>query len=315
MLTKKQLAEREGRIFSTDAAAALGVSKYRTPYQLWAEKIGLAPRDEDEEEQPWQIIGAAVEPAIAGIYSQQTGLAVVPHKFTLIHGRHQWMGSHFDYITETRDRLVEIKFFDPRRRREFGEPGSADIPKDVLVQTIHEMVVSGIPLCDVAVLFGNQAFEVFSVALEQKDADELIEREYQFMRYIIDREPPPPMSDDDLKAMFPRSVENTITATEEIMQAVRESRMLADRIGELKSAHEATNMVIKGFMGENAKLVAPDGSVLATWRSAKDSTVVDFEQLAGDARGYVADPVWKKYLADATTTKPGSRRFIIKEEK
>lgn len=135
------------------------------------------------------------------------------------------------------------------------------------------------------------------------------------MRYIIDREPPPPMSDDDLKAMFPRSVEETVTATEEVMQAVRESRLLGTRIDELEDARKATSMVIKGFMGDNAKLVAPDGSVLATWRSAKDSVAVDWEQLAGDARGYVADPVWEKYLAAATTTKPGSRRFIIKEEK
>lgn len=311
MLTKNQLAEREGKIFSTDAAAAIGVSKYRTPYQLWAEKIGLAPRD--EEEKPWQVIGSAVEPAIATLYTRQTGRPVCLFKETLTHELHPWMGSHFDYLAD--DRLVEIKFFDPRRRAEFGEPGSADIPNDVLVQAIHEMVVSDMQRCDVAVLFGNQAFEVFSVSLEQRDADELIEREYQFMRYIIDREPPPPMSDEDIKAMFPRSVEETITATEEIMQAVRESRMIGERMDGLAAAYEATNLAIKGFMGSNAKLVAPDGSVLATWRSAKDSECVDWEQVADCVRGYIADPVWAKYLAAATTTKPGSRRFIIKEEK
>lgn len=313
MLTKKQLAEREGRIFSTDAAAALGVSKYRTPYQLWAEKIGLAPRDEEEEEKPWQIIGSAVEPAIATLYTRQTGRPVGLFKETLTHELLPWMGSHFDYLAD--DRLVEIKFFDPRRRAEFGEPGSADIPNDVLVQAIHEMVVSDMQRCDVAVLFGNQAFEVFSVALEQKDADELIEREYQFMRYIIDREPPPPMSDDDLKAMFPRSVEETVTATDEIMQAVRERLILKDRIGELESALGATDMTIKAFMGDNAKLVAPDGSVLATWRSAKDSEKVDWEQVARVASASVPDWIWAQIVADSTTTKPGNRNFLVKEKK
>lgn len=322
MLTKKQLAEREGRIFSTDAAAAIGVSNYRTPYQLWAEKIGLVTHD--EEDKPWQIIGSAVEPAIATLYTQRTGRGVDLFKVTLTHDAHPWMGSHFDYISKTNDRLVEIKFFDPRRRAEFGDPGSADIPNDVLVQTIHEMVVSSIPLCDVAVLFGNQAFEVFSVALEQKDADELIEREYQFMRYIIEREPPPPMSDDDLKAMFPRSVEETITATEEIMQAVRESRMIGERMGGLAAAYEATNLAIKGFMGSNAKLVSPDGSVLATWRSAKDLAVIDWEKVAHglleraarDQQELVGlSGVLDELITTYTSNKPGSRRFLMKEEK
>lgn len=313
MLTENQLAEREGRIFSTDAAAALGVSKYRTPYQLWAEKIGLTQRD--TEEKPWQMIGAAVEPAIASLYQQQTGVEVVPFKETLIHPRHPWMGSHFDF--RAADRLVEIKFFDPRRRAEFGEPGSAAIPNDVLVQTIHEMVVAGIPHCDVAVLFGNQAFEVFTVKLDPADADELIEREYRFMGFVIEREPPPPMTDDDLKLMFPRSTESKVTASEEMLQAVREARMLGGRIDELTAAYDATVLTIKTFMGCNDQLVAPDGAPLATWRSAKDSRVTDWEAVAMKTaeKFDVCDEVSSGFVVEHTTTRPGSRRFLLKEEK
>lgn len=310
MLTENQLAEREGRIFSTDAAAALGVSKYRTPYQLWAEKIGLTRRD--TEEKPWQMIGAAVEPAIASLYQQQTGVEVVPFKETLIHPRHPWMGSHFDF--RAADRLVEIKFFDPRRRAEFGEPGSAAIPNDVLVQTIHEMVVAGIPHCDVAVLFGNQDFEVFTVKLDPADADELIEREYRFMGFVIEREPPPPMTDDDLKLMFPRSNKTNVTASEEIMQAVREARMLGGRIDELTAAYDATVLTIKTFMGCNDLLVAPDGTPLATWRSANDSTKINWEVVATGIIDNVhgINDLVDELMLEAQTTKAGARRFLLK---
>lgn len=68
----------EGRrvgIGSSDTAAVLGVSKWKSAYQLWAEKAGLVPHD--NEDSPILEWGRIVEEPIAKKYAQVTGRKVV----------------------------------------------------------------------------------------------------------------------------------------------------------------------------------------------------------------------------------------------
>jgi putative phage-type endonuclease len=64
---------RETGIGSSDCAAVLGLSEYRTPLDVYLEKIGEKP---DQEENLKMKFGLEAEPIVARMFEQKTGLTV-----------------------------------------------------------------------------------------------------------------------------------------------------------------------------------------------------------------------------------------------
>src|SRR5689334_22139628 len=58
-------AERRKGIGGSDIPVLLGLSKYASPYSLWAEKIGQVPPDESDDEAERFVIAHAMEPVLA----------------------------------------------------------------------------------------------------------------------------------------------------------------------------------------------------------------------------------------------------------
>ena len=74
-------------------AVVLGVDKYRTPTDLWREKLGMAPTDDPT---PAMRIGTALEPYAADLYAEHSGryLMAVPEQLT--HAGCPWWVGHID---------------------------------------------------------------------------------------------------------------------------------------------------------------------------------------------------------------------------
>ena len=68
---------------------------------------------------------------------------------------------------------------------------------------------------------------------------------------------------------------------------------------------------LKLAIGEHAGL-AINGRPVATWKAAKDSTVTNWQAAANDIGALVAPDMLAATVARHTTTKPGSRRFLVK---
>ena len=79
--------------------------------------------------------------------------------------------------------------------------------------------------------------------------------------------------------------------------------LIKKEIKALEEREEQYQTLIQGYMGERDTLMTIDGTVLATWKSAKSSSKFDaklFEQAMPD--------VYKQFFREV----PGSRRFLIK---
>jgi putative phage-type endonuclease len=66
------LEQRRHGIGGSDAAAALGLSPWKTPLSLYLEKTGDARPFRDNESMLW---GRVLEPAIRAEYTRRTGIA------------------------------------------------------------------------------------------------------------------------------------------------------------------------------------------------------------------------------------------------
>jgi putative phage-type endonuclease len=100
------LAERRKGIGGSDIGSILGVNPYKSKRDLALEKLGLMP--EQEETAPMKR-GTCLEPIIADIFSETTGIEVVEEKQILVHPDHPWMLGNIDRWTTPDKAVLEIK--------------------------------------------------------------------------------------------------------------------------------------------------------------------------------------------------------------
>lgn len=315
-LSKQDLAIRSTALWSTEAAAALGLSKYGSPISLWLEKTNQQVESAEEEETDddevtateAQSMGLMMQPIIARLYTQRTGEALDDLEgLTKVSDSHPFMASHFDYRpSNNRRKLVECKNFHSMRRKEFGEEGSDDVPMDILVQCLHEAHChGGIDSVDVPVLFGGQKFEIFTVPIRSDSIDMLVDKLHIFWHEnVIKRQAPAPQTDEEAKALWVRDNGQDVIATEKIEQTCSHLKSVKDRIKEYEAHKDGLSVLVKSALGEAAVLRSADRSrILATWKSAKSSLKFDEKRFAIENA-----ELYARYCAMV----PGSRRFLLK---
>jgi len=194
--------ERRKIIGGSDAPAVCGVSPYRGPVDVWAQKVGLVQPDEREEE--YLILGETLEPYVRAKYARETG-AVVERGGFILHDRIPWMGCHTDAFIghPTKGRgVLQIKttgFED--------EEWQGGAPVHVNVQLQHEMEVVGVAWGVVAVFFGAPVLHTkfFEYESDRDFVGELIEVEAAFWKHVENKTQPTASALDAriLKRLFP----------------------------------------------------------------------------------------------------------------
>ena len=143
------LKSRATGIGGSDAAAILGLSRWKSPFQVYQEKRGEAAQTPDNASMRW---GRYLEPVVRQAYADDTGRAVRLPDGLVRHQQHTFMIANLDGVTDD-GRVVEIKT--ARTSQGWGEPGSDQVPQEYLLQAQHHMAVTGLVVADVAVLIGG----------------------------------------------------------------------------------------------------------------------------------------------------------------
>ena len=277
--------DRSEAIWSTEAAAALGLSKYATPASLWMRKKGLLTTVPEITEA--MQVGLAMQPAIARLYTERTGvpleditalaLRVTVSALPLSSQSGVPLASHFDYRTSD-SKLVEVKNFAHSRRSEFGEAGCGDVPTDVLVQCLHQLCVyPQMNAVDNAVLFGGQRLEIFTIERDPAAIARLIEKLQAFWALVQGDVPPEPLSPEEARLLYPKDAGTAIEATDEIAKMAQHLAQTKEGLDQLEAVADSYKAKLQGFMGENA-LLTYQGAVLASWKlnnGRKGYTVAD----------------------------------------
>lgn len=102
--TKEWLAMRKEHVMASDAPVIMRVSPWRTPHQLWKEKIGLG---EGQKENAAMKYGRDNEHRARLLYQSQTGFRVDPK--VVFHHTKKFMGASLDGWSSKGNMAVEIK--------------------------------------------------------------------------------------------------------------------------------------------------------------------------------------------------------------
>jgi putative phage-type endonuclease len=290
------LEERRTGIGSSDAPAAVGLSKWKTPLQLWMEKRGEAETAESEP----MFWGTALEPVVRQVYADRTGRTVVVPGRILRHPEHSFAIATVDGIADE-TRLYEGKT--ARTADGWGDPGSADIPQDYLVQVQHAMLVAGLQVADVAVLIGGQDFRVYEVPADAELQAMLLEQERAFWALVISSTPPAPVDRDDVKRRWRLSSGASVTATQDELHKAYVLSQWKEIAKQLEERIDGLTADLQSFMGEAAELSDESGNILATWKNIKASPRFNLDRFREEQ-----PELYRQYLREAGP----QRRFLLK---
>lgn len=284
------LALRRRGIGGSDVAAILGLSKWRTPLDVYLDKIG---EGEDQPDSPAMEWGRRLEPVIREKYAEATGLAVEKPDMMLISGEHHYMVADLDGICSD-GRLLEIKT--ARSGADWGEPGTDEIPEYYMTQVQHYMAVAGSARCDVAVLIGATDFRIYAVERDQELIDMLIKAEGDFWHdHVEPRMPPAPTTAADVRALYADDDGELAEATNDEAVLIGELKTARARLKELEGEVKALESKLIVAIGARAGLTIA-GEKAATY---KTQTSRRFSATAFKAAA-PAD-IYAKYVTESKT--------------
>lgn len=244
---------------ASDAAAILGVSRWRSALDVFNDKMGIAGPDKKQEHQEWGLI---LEDAIAARYMSETGRRV--RKMGLARSKdHPLLYSHPDRLVIGEPGLVEIKTSD--HRWEDGE-----IPIYYKTQAIQQMITANREWVDFAVLVRGQRFLTPIPRLERNRAiepDFIAELEEWWQRYIVGKEPPEMDGGDGgrqyLRRTFPRAELDEVVATAVMLPTIDRFRIASTNRKQAEEAEEKAKQEVMALIGEAHVISGPFGKV--TW--------------------------------------------------
>lgn len=303
------LAVRKQGIGSSDAAAAIGISPYKSQLELWLEKTGrdssMPKTDPNDETSPlyWGIL---LEAVVAGHYSKRTGNKVRRINAVLRHpdASLSWMLANIDReVIGVEDvQILECKTAGIHGAKHWKD----GVPEYVQVQVQHQLAVTGKQAADVAVLIGGQELRVHRIDRDEAQIEALIRLERAFWRHVETDTPPPADGSDSadtaLRCLYPQDNRASLD--------FRKDRDLSALFADLVSVRaslvqcEAMEAKLKQrlqqAMGDASHAVFETGEV--SWKRSKDTLGLDVSRLLKDQ---------PELLARYPLHKAGSRRFLI----
>lgn len=306
MLTQAQQDRRRQGIGASEVGAILGLNRYKTALDVYLDKLGLTPPSEDSEAAEW---GHRLEPVIAEKYAARHPEVSLQESDTVAHPEHSWALATPDRVVlgGKKRKLVEIKTREDRTAGEFGEPGTDQVPDEVLVQCQWQLFVTGAEEVDVALLVNGRRFSIYTIPADpelQQHTFDIVEGFWT--RHVLAQVPPDVTAQDNksIALLFPKDAAPMVEGTPEAFALAQAVQAAKDLVKAQEQCIDEAEAKLKLTIGANAGLSFPGGSKV-TWRAAKDSEVVDWKAIVA------ALNVPPEVIAQHTTTRPGSRRFLV----
>ena len=189
--TPEWLAMRNSGIGSSDASAAVGLSTYSTPLEVYSRKIG-----EIEEFQGNEVtdFGTFMEPGILQLWEKKTGDKVINYPCPMYRSpTHPHMIATPDAQLSATEG-VEIKSLTWRWIDRLPGPDGMELTDDTpeyIIQAQHQMFVTGWKQIHFAVLV-ERVVHCYYVPRNDRLIEGIVEAEQELWDRIVNRDPPEP---------------------------------------------------------------------------------------------------------------------------
>ena len=305
--------DRRQFLGGSDCAAILGVSRWKTPLQLFMEKTGQYTEEITPAKQRIFDRGHRWEPVVVEMVVDE--LQARGHDVRIIARNERYVDHQFPFLACELDLELcvdgenvngEMKTVHPFAASEWGAPETDEVPIYYAAQVAHGLMIVPRRRTLVAALIGVDDLRIHWIERDEETIAAIREREIEFWACIQTGEPPPATTPEDMKLLYRRDGGQILDADEELLEWCQQAKDMKAQAKDLEARLEAVTTRIKGRMGACAALLGPDGKPMATWKNNKDSSVTDWKA------AYLDMQPSREHAARFTSTKPGARPFLLK---
>jgi len=241
------LIQRKKTIGGSDAAGIVGLSKWASPFSVWADKTGRSSEKEDTEAMRQ---GRDLESYVARRWSEETGKRVYRLSAMLYNPQYPFAHADVDRMVMGENAGLECKTTFSLDLKQFN---GVEFPVQYYAQCVHYLAVTGADRWYLAVLAYGRGFFTFVLERNQAEIDALMAAEEAFW-HQVEQDIPPAVDGSDattaaLQEVYPVSQNTTAalfgrdTVLQEYMRLKAEKKLLDGRLGEIENT-------LKADMGE-----------------------------------------------------------------
>ena len=292
--------DRTTYLGGSDVAPILGISPWRTPLDVYLDKI--QPRKEETDPGRLKVLnrGKRMEPYVIDLLAEETGLEIIRRGERYLDPDLDFIAAEIDAEAATGEN-IEIKTVSPFKAREWGEEQSDEIPLHYAAQAMHGMMVTSREVCVFGVLIGGDDFRVYRIERDDVTIDAIRQKEIEFWSRIQARQAPEPSTVSDVFRLFGTKDSGLAVEASESLQAdVIALKSLKDDAKRLGAQIDLREERIKLHMAD-ASILTMNGKPVLTW---KEQASKRFDQSA-----FKADQpeLYEKFIKTVT-----SRVFRLK---
>ncbi len=260
------LAARRTMVGASDTAGIFGVGyASQSPLTIWASKRGIEEPEIPTAQLRRMNIGSKMEPIIAELFSEETGLETFdPGDFTIFrHGEIDWLGATLDRVSEDKGHMVpvELKRVSGILRKDWD--ADDEPPLKFQVQCQHQMAVVGADWAYLVGLIGDDDLAVRKIERNQKFIDAMEARLAEFWQHVQSGTMPAVDESEATKAMlahiWPWDSGLTVSLPHDASEWDRELIELKEQQKTLESRRTFLENQIKSALGEAAIGLLPSG--------------------------------------------------------
>jgi len=270
--------DRRNRLGASEAAAVLGLNPWRCALEVYDEKVGEAPAQEETDGNARTDWGRRLEPVILEWWYDKNAGPVTAFKMNdrpLVHPAHSWLSATPDGIgTLLRGSGPDVQLLRivvDAKASESPERWASGLPPDVDAQLRVQMACADAAEAYAAVMIGLRGAE-FVVERDRRIEDDMIGRLSAFWHdHVLKRVPPDPDGSPATAAYLARrygaaQVEKAahVVGTLDDEELIRYLLTLKDTERQLDAAKAEAENKLKERIGNATKLVTPNGFT-ASW--------------------------------------------------
>ncbi len=298
---KEWLDWRRNGIGGSDASVVCGVNKYKSPVELFMEKMGQQTLEEAGESAYW---GKVLESVVMAEFTKRTGIEVLTVNKLLQSKEYPFMLANLDGVCKHPSYgtcVFEAKTASAYKSGEWGDT----IPQEYILQLQHYLAVCGYAGAYIAVLIGGNTFKWSFIKRDEELISKLIQWESDFWGHV-QADIPPALDGSEASAKylskrFPKSLTlSKIKLPETAIELIRQYEVACEKGDAFNEQKQRAENLLKEMMGEHEIGVA--GDRIITWKT------VNQERLDGKALKADQPTLYSKY-----TNQNSYRRFSIKE--
>lgn len=302
MTRDEWLQQRRKSIGGSDAAGIIGLSKWSSPYSIWADKTCRLPDKPDSEAMRQ---GRDLEDYVARRWMEETGKKVRRLNSMIYNPAYPHSHADVDRWVVGENAGLECKTTSSMDLRKFD---GVEFPEQYYCQCVHYMAVTGAERWHLAALVFGRGFYTFTLdrADVEKEIACLMAAEYAFWEQHVKPDVPPGMDGSDatteaLETIYRESSGETVElfGREALLDEYEQLKKSIDDLEE--RVQEITN-IIKGDMRESEKAIA--GAYTVSWKP-QNRAVFDRRRFEADHK----DTDISEYFKIST-----ARPFKIKKE-